>query len=181
MGKTRIALHAAHRSRADVRVGWVELAPIADPNAVLYATADALGVRELDAVDPIGSLVRALGDQPTLVVLDNCEHVVDVTAHLAEGLAQRCASVTVLATSREPLGVAGEILLPVAPLGTAEPPGTDGSPAFSCSPTGSPRRGGERWSLTSCRSLPTWFGDWTACRWLWSWWLAALPPWDSPS
>ena len=62
VGKTRIALHGAHRygNSDGVRVGWVELAPLADPNATLYATADALGVRELDGVDPVGSLVRAL-------------------------------------------------------------------------------------------------------------------------
>jgi predicted ATPase/DNA-binding SARP family transcriptional activator len=131
VGKTRMALHVAHhyRSRTDVRVGWVELAPIGDPNAALYATAEALGVRELDAVDPVGSLVRALGEQPTLVVLDNCEHVIDVAAHLAEGLAQRAESVTVLATSREPLGLGGEVLVPVAPLDTADVESPSESPA----------------------------------------------------
>ena len=118
VGKTRIALNVAHRlaSAGQAAVAWVDLAPARDPEGALYAAADAIGVRDIALDDPVGSLVRALGEEATVVVVDNCEHLLDVAAHLVDGLQARSPRTTVLATSREPLEVDGEHVVPVPAL-----------------------------------------------------------------
>ncbi|MET0740847.1 MAG: BTAD domain-containing putative transcriptional regulator, partial [Candidatus Nanopelagicales bacterium] len=130
VGKTRLALNVAHRLAAnrDAAVAWVDLAPARDPEGALYAAADAIGVRDIALDDPVGSLVRALGDEATVVVVDNCEHLLDVAAHLVDGLQARSRRTTVLATSREPLDVDGEHVLPVPALTTTA--ADQGSPAL---------------------------------------------------
>ncbi|MGW7258893.1 BTAD domain-containing putative transcriptional regulator [Streptomyces sp. NPDC054834] len=132
-GKTRLSQEAAEAVRGTARDGvWLaELAPVDDPEAVPEAVLTAIGAREtvlhgagaegLRAVadrhdDPVERLVEHCGRRRMLIVLDNCEHVVDGAARLAERLLARCPEVTVLATSREPLGVPGELLRPVEPL-----------------------------------------------------------------
>jgi len=120
-GKTRLATTAAARLRHGA---WlVELAPVTDPADVATALLGALGLREQRAVDhpqapldTVGRLVETLSRGEPLVVLDNCEHVVDTAARLAEELLGRCPGLRVLATSREPLGVLGEAIVPVPPL-----------------------------------------------------------------
>ena len=98
---------------ADVLDGYdggawlVELAPLTDPDQVLAAIASGLGERELSG-DLLEIIVGRLGDQPTLVVLDNCEHLLDSVAGLAHTLLQRCPNLTIVATTREQLGVPGE-------------------------------------------------------------------------
>ncbi|TQJ87686.1 BTAD domain-containing putative transcriptional regulator [Streptomyces sp. SLBN-31] len=132
-GKTRLSLEAAETVR-DVRDGvWLaELAPVDDPEAVPEAVLTALGARETvlygagaEAMraaanerhgDPVERLAEHCGRRRMLIVLDNCEHVVDAAARLVEELLERCPGLTVLATSREPLGVPGELLRPVEPL-----------------------------------------------------------------
>jgi predicted ATPase/DNA-binding SARP family transcriptional activator len=116
-GKTRLAVEAA---RAERSVCFVELADAEDvPQAVL----GALGLRDTKSswtpVPPIDRLAAALKDQPILIVLDNCEHVIDDAAHLAARLLARRPEVRILATSREPLGITGEALYPVPRLTTA--------------------------------------------------------------
>jgi predicted ATPase/DNA-binding SARP family transcriptional activator len=124
-GKTRLATTVAARLLSDGRAGlssaWlVELAPVSDPGDVPQAVLATLGQQGL--ADPAGRgdtmqrLVEALSPGRTLLVLDNCEHVVDAAAHLAEELLGRCPRLRVLATSREPLGITGETLSPVPPL-----------------------------------------------------------------
>ncbi|MEV8093424.1 BTAD domain-containing putative transcriptional regulator [Kitasatospora sp. NPDC085879] len=133
-GKTRLSLEAG---RAAQRGGswpdgvWmVELAPLEDALAVPGAVAAALGLRETvlhtgGAVaevmdtrrgDPVRRLVEHCAPRRMLLVLDNCEHLVQAAAELADRLLAECPELTVLATSREPLGVPGEAVLPVEPL-----------------------------------------------------------------
>ncbi|MDH6608937.1 putative ATPase/DNA-binding SARP family transcriptional activator [Streptomyces sp. SAI-208] len=121
-GKTRLAEEAA----AGLPQAWlVELAPLDRPEAVPGAVVSALGLREtvlrtteLTATqdDPIALLVEYCAPRSQLLILDNCEHVIEAAARLAETLLTRCPGLTVLATSREPLGVPGESVRPVEPL-----------------------------------------------------------------
>ncbi|MER5468642.1 BTAD domain-containing putative transcriptional regulator [Streptomyces sp. NPDC002685] len=132
-GKTRLSQEAAEALAPTLRDGvWLaELAPVDDPKAVPEAVLTAVGAREtvlrgagaeeMRAVadrhdDPLTRLAEHCAKRRMLIVLDNCEHVVDAAARLAEALLERCPGVTVLATSREPLGVPGELLRPVDPL-----------------------------------------------------------------
>ena len=85
------------------------------------AVADTLGVKEHPGRTLTQSMVAALQSRPALLVLDNCEHVIDGAAALAHAIAQGCPMVRVLATSREALGIDDEQLLPVAPLDPAGP------------------------------------------------------------
>ncbi|MBV2353689.1 winged helix-turn-helix domain-containing protein [Streptomyces sp. J2-1] len=131
-GKTRLSQEAAEAVRDTVRDGvWLaELAPVDDPDAVPQAVLTAIGARETvlhgagaeamrsvaEPHDPLDRLVDHCARRRMLIVLDNCEHVVGAAARLAEHLLARCPEVTVLATSREPLGVPGELVRPVEPL-----------------------------------------------------------------
>ena len=122
VGKTRLALEVA-RAAGDTGV-WVELAAVREAE-LLDAVAGAVGLREDEVrVPAVGQEVRqrlgrALGARPGLVVLDNCEHLVDAVAELVGVVLAAAPGVRVLATSREPLGVAGEHLLEVSPLEAA--------------------------------------------------------------
>ena len=103
----------------------VELAPVQDPAQVAGAVAAALGVREQPGV-PAGEAVgRVLARQQLLLVLDNCEHVIGAAAELCAGLLAVADDVRVLATSREPLAVAGEVRYRLGPL-TLPGPGQTG-------------------------------------------------------
>ncbi|MEU9169197.1 BTAD domain-containing putative transcriptional regulator [Streptomyces sp. NPDC048420] len=133
-GKTRLSQEAAETVRDAARDGvWLaELAPVDDPDAVPEAVLTAVGARETvlygagaEAMraagserpdDPVERLAEHCGRRRMLLILDNCEHVVDAAARLTETLLERCPGLTVLATSREPLGVPGELLRPVEPL-----------------------------------------------------------------
>ncbi|GMV03947.1 MAG: hypothetical protein AMXMBFR53_02290 [Gemmatimonadota bacterium] len=118
-GKTRLAqaLAAAWPRRAPGEpVAWVELAPVEDPALVPTAVAEALGRSEDLRRPDDETLARLLGDEPRLLVLDNCEHVVDRSASLVDHLLRACPGVRILATSREPLAVQGERSWLVPPL-----------------------------------------------------------------
>ncbi|CCK30551.1 hypothetical protein BN159_6172 [Streptomyces davaonensis JCM 4913] len=131
-GKTRLSQEAAETLRDTARDGiWLaELAPVDDPEAVPEAVLTAVGARETVLYgagaeelrsadrhdDPVERLVEHCSRRRMLIVLDNCEHVVDAAARLTEHLLARCPGLTVLATSREPLGVPGEVLRPVESL-----------------------------------------------------------------
>ncbi|MGW0567947.1 AfsR/SARP family transcriptional regulator [Streptomyces tauricus] len=132
-GKTRLSQEAAESAAQDLPDGvWLaELAPVTDPDAVPEAVLTAVGAREtvlrsagaeeMRVVtdrhdDPLVRLTEHCAKRRMLIVLDNCEHVVDAAARLVEQLLERCPGLTVLATSREPLGVPGELLRPVEPL-----------------------------------------------------------------
>jgi predicted ATPase/DNA-binding SARP family transcriptional activator len=130
VGKTRLALEAADAARdrppADTwpdGVWLAELAPVRDEADVAETVLTVLGAREpltwtadAGARDPLARLVEYCGRRRLLLVLDNCEHVVGAAARLADTVLAACPGVTVLATSREPLGVPGEAVRPVDPL-----------------------------------------------------------------
>ncbi|MGW6359529.1 AfsR/SARP family transcriptional regulator [Streptomyces sp. NPDC055092] len=121
-GKTRLAEEAA----AEHPRAWLaELAPLDQPEAVAGAVVSALGLRETVLMtsehtapqdDPVALLVEHCAARSLLLILDNCEHVIGAAAALAETLLTHCPGLTVLATSREPLGVPGESVRPVEPL-----------------------------------------------------------------
>ncbi|RFU21618.1 BTAD domain-containing putative transcriptional regulator [Geodermatophilus marinus] len=124
-GKTRLALEAARRRTADAPpAALVELAGVEDPDLVATQVATVLGV-SLTAGDPLAAVATALQDRPLLLLLDNCEHVVEAAAEVCAALLPRCPDLRVLATSREPLGLPGEAVLPCGPM----PAGTPGSDA----------------------------------------------------
>ena len=124
-GKTRLALEAAAGSAAP-QVQLVELAPVSRPAEVPATVLTALRLRESGAAqrpttlhpvaETVERIVTALGNRPLLLVLDNCEHVIDAAADLTARLLADCPGLRVLATSREPLGITGEQLHPVPPL-----------------------------------------------------------------
>ena len=118
-GKTRLAGQVAGQVAARFADGvWLaELAAVRDPALVPAVVAAALGVREQPGLPAAGALARVLGRQQLLLVLDNCEHVIGVAAQLCAGLLAACDDVRVLATSREPLRVAGEARYRLGPLG----------------------------------------------------------------
>ena len=117
-GKTRLAGEVAGRVAGRFADGaWLaELAPVRDPGQVPLAVAAALGIREQPGVPAAGALARVLGRQQLLLVLDNCEQVIGAAAALCAGLLLACDDMRVLATSREPLRVAGEARYRLGPL-----------------------------------------------------------------
>src|SRR5689334_19847277 len=122
IGKTTVALAAAERmiARHEHGVWLVDLAPLSDPHLVPSAVATVLGL-EVRTEDPLPGLVAGLRDQRTLLLLDNCEHVIEAAASLTAALLIGAPGVNILATSREPLGVAGEGEYRLRPLGNAPP------------------------------------------------------------
>ncbi|MFJ1879893.1 BTAD domain-containing putative transcriptional regulator [Streptomyces sp. NPDC088137] len=132
-GKTRLSQETAE-SVADAwpdGVWLAELAPVDDPESVPEAVLTALGARETvlrgvgaeelrvaegNVNDPLARLTEHCSRRRMLLLLDNCEHVIDAAAALADHLLAHCPHLTVLATSREPLGVPGEFVRPVEPL-----------------------------------------------------------------
>jgi predicted ATPase/DNA-binding CsgD family transcriptional regulator len=117
-GKTRLALRAATLAAGGFEDGarLVELASLTDPALVPASVAEALGVPEQDAADPVAGVVRALADRELLIVLDNCEHVLGPAARVVIMLAEQCRRVRIMTTSRERLDVPGESVFPVPPL-----------------------------------------------------------------
>ena len=126
-GKTRLAVELAAALRAEHRDGaWlVELAGVVEPDGVAPAAAAALGAgaAALPGAQPAGSttdlIVRYLAGRSLVVVLDNCEHVIGEAAALADTLAGAVPGLRLIATSREPLGAPGEVLVPVVGLAPA--------------------------------------------------------------
>ncbi len=114
-GKTRLAIETAAPGSC-----FADLSPVDDPALVPAAVLGALGVREAGlqnaATGPTARLVGALAQDPVPLILDNCEHLVEAAADLARTLLAACPGLTIVATSREPLGLTGETLLPLAPL-----------------------------------------------------------------
>jgi predicted ATPase len=140
VGKTRFALEvgreiAAMRGAQEPRhalvedgIWLVELAPLADPAFVPQALARALGVREEPGTPLLETLVAWLRERCALLVLDNCEHLLDACAELAEALLLGSAGTRILATSREPLKIAGELLYRLPSLSTPDPACLPGTP-----------------------------------------------------
>lgn len=118
IGKTVLALEVARSLNSSYQgeIWLVELASLSDPALVPSAIAHTLGLKlGGDQISP-ESVARAIGIRQTLIVLDNCEHVVEASAWLAEALVRYCPRVSILATSRELLGIEGECVYRVPPL-----------------------------------------------------------------
>jgi predicted ATPase/DNA-binding CsgD family transcriptional regulator len=128
VGKTRLAMEVA-RTAAELHfdgVWLVELAALADPSLLVAAVAAALGVREQPGRPMLEAVVSHLRARRLLLVLDNCEHVIGSAAELSEALLGVCPDLRILATSREPLGIAGEAAWLVPPLSVPPAPAPDG-------------------------------------------------------
>jgi len=122
VGKSRLALQvaAAVRERFADGVWSCELAPLADGDGIGYTVAAALRVQQRHGLSIEETIVQYLRGRRTLLLLDNCEHVLVSAGRLADRLVAECPGVVVLATSREPLGVGGEQVWPVPPLRQAD-------------------------------------------------------------
>ena len=123
IGKTRLALEVLHRfddpqlDDPQPEESWfVELAGLHAPELVASTVAQSLGVRPLPGRSVLDTLVAVISDRDSLLILDNCEHLVSATAVVVATLIGRCPNIRVLATSREPLRVDGERTYPLAPL-----------------------------------------------------------------
>ena len=122
VGKTRLATEAS--GRLDAAAWFVPLAPVTDPAEVPSAVLDTFGIREPVIArrsggpgrDPLERLAAALADRGDVLILDNCEHVVEAAATLAGHVLASCPRMRILATSRQPLRIDGETLCPVSPL-----------------------------------------------------------------
>ena len=132
VGKTRIAYEAASRIElsGSAEVHLVELAATFEDEAVDRVVADALELPLTAEQAPAEAVANRLTGAQTLLVLDNCEQVIEGAARLVDLLLDRCPALTVLATSRVPLAVEGEYLWPVEPLGTDAGDGGNDSPAI---------------------------------------------------
>ena len=117
-GKTRLAAHAAASVAESYPAGvwWVELASLGAGSAISTAVLEAIGLREHRSRSDVDQLADHLGGGRALLVVDNCEHLLEPVVALIEPLLSRSAELTVLATSREPLGVAGETTWRIPPL-----------------------------------------------------------------
>ena len=120
VGKTRLAAQVAadQAERWPDGVWWVELGAVTETADVAEVVASTIGVLVEPVRGPLGSVTVALADCRTMVCLDNCEHVLEGAAEVAAALLLACPEVTVLATSREPLGLPGEAVWQVPPLAT---------------------------------------------------------------
>ena len=118
-GKTRLGLQvAAGLDGAGEGAWFADLAPLRDQDLVAVTVADVLGVRQAPGRPVLDTLVEAVSGRSLLVLLDNCEHVIDGCAKLADALLRGCPNLTLLATSREPLGIDGECVYRVPSMGT---------------------------------------------------------------
>lgn len=117
-GKTRLAVRVAALAANEIDGGawFVDLAPVTDPDNVVSAMAAGLGVPDQLGRAAIDTLVGFVGEQQLLVVVDNCEHLLSGVTTAAVALLSACPNLSILATSREPLGVPGEVTWRVPPL-----------------------------------------------------------------
>ncbi|MGW5144841.1 protein kinase domain-containing protein [Rhodococcus koreensis] len=122
VGKTRLAMRVAAAVQRDYGDGvrLVELGEVREESSLVDAVAAAVGVRDHSARPLREVLIEFLASRELLLVLDNCEHLVDAVAELAETLLRVCATLRILATSREPLVIGGEAVLRVPPLAVPE-------------------------------------------------------------
>ena len=150
-GKTRLALAAAAVAGDSFPGGicWVELAPAGDSAIVGQTVASQLGAPDTPGQDAAEAIADHVDGRRTLIVLDNCEHLAAAVASLAERLLVACPALSILATSREPLGVEGECSWPVPPLSL--PPGGAVVTATAAALAGRTR-------CASSNSGPSWCG-----------------------
>lgn len=125
-GKTRLAIEVGHATGARFdAVHLVRLDGLRDAALLVSTVAVAVGMPENPELDAVQTLLAFLSSRRELLILDNCEHLIEAAAELVEAIAERCESTVVLATSQEALNIGGEQLVPVPPL---DLPGDSGSP-----------------------------------------------------
>jgi non-specific serine/threonine protein kinase len=115
-GKTRLALAVASELTPHDGVWWIELDALTEPMMAPQAVASTLDIKETPGRGLLGALCESLRAKDAVLVLDNCEHLVESCAHLAASLLRACPKIRLLATSREPLNIPGETTWPVPPL-----------------------------------------------------------------
>jgi predicted ATPase/class 3 adenylate cyclase len=125
VGKTRLAVQLAHDVVEDFADGaWmVELAQLITPDSLARGVGSAIGVTEEAGRSIEDLVIETLRPKTALLIFDNCEHLLDAVAHLAEVITTRCPNIVILATSREPLDIDGEVVWRLDPLPTVEPTG----------------------------------------------------------
>lgn len=130
-GKTRLALESGHRLLSEFPDGvWLfELASLSDPRGIWQSLAASLRLREMPGTSPPRAVIDFLQQRSTLLILDNCEHLVEASADLVRRLLDECAHLRVLATSRRPIGLAVERVHPVPGLATPDADTIDGAVA----------------------------------------------------
>ena len=123
VGKTRLALRVVQdfARRFEDGAGFVALSDVRDPMMVTQSVVAALGLQDRSIAWSVPMLTEYLGDKRLLLVLDNCEHVLDATAVLAGTLLRACPELRIIATSRQVLGVAGEVVEQVPPISLPDP------------------------------------------------------------
>ncbi|WP_442972603.1 ATP-binding protein [Rhodococcus sp. JS3073] len=123
VGKTRLAVRVAANVRRafDDGVWLIELGELSDPDLLADTVVAALGLRKQSSDPSLELLAEHLADRRVLLVLDNCEHLVEAAAVLSETLLRQCPGLRILATSREPLGIGGEAVMRVPPLTVSDP------------------------------------------------------------
>ena len=126
VGKTRMALESARRALLNFPGGvfFCDLAGLGEPALVPVAVGRALGAGEAEELGSIDTMVTAVGDSEALLLIDNCEHLRQACAELADSLLSACPRLRILATSRAPLGVTGEVDYPIPPM-SLEPKGEE--------------------------------------------------------
>ena len=112
VGKTRVALQIAHEQRVHQDVGFVNLVPLSTPSAIPTAMADTIGLSLKGKDAPLVQVIQHIGARRMLLVIDNFEHLITGGTYLNE-LLQQCPNLVMLVTSREPLGLLGEQVLPI--------------------------------------------------------------------
>ncbi len=129
IGKTSLALEVARNVPPDLgpNTWFIELASLSDPHLLPSAVSGTLGLDHGPEEFSAGSIARAIGNRRLLLLFDNCEHLIDAAAELAETIIKSCPSVCVLATSREPLSIDGECVYEVS--GLPVPPPSSDNPA----------------------------------------------------
>jgi predicted ATPase len=131
IGKTRLAIEVARRRFSSYARGtwFCDLAALSDARLVASAVAAACGLAPQAGDDPVETIASALSGGAVLLVLDNCEHVLEAAAGLAAALLDRCPQVAILATSRRRLGVKGETAIALAPLALPDAATSDANDA----------------------------------------------------
>lgn len=129
VGKTRLALQVATEMQRAVQDGvwFVPLGELSDPSLIANATAAVLGIQDRSSHFGATRLAEYLRRRELLLVLDNCEHLIDDCAVLADTLLRTCPGLRILATSREALRIGGEVVQPVTPLSVPDPAADHGA------------------------------------------------------
>ena len=122
VGKTRLAVQLSAQLAGDFdgTVRYVDLAPITDPEVVGSAVARAMGLPDQPGSSTIDTLTRRIGNRAVLIVLDNCEHLLEATADVVVALLSSCPTVKLLATSREPIRTEAETTWQVPSLSVSD-------------------------------------------------------------